>query len=229
MREDLTEVIFVLDRSGSMGTCIDGTIEGFNSFLTKREGMVGEVRVSLYQFDDEYDIEFEHTLIDNTPLLTHDTFVPRGMTALHDAIGKSINRVKDRISNMRDEDSPSRVVFVIITDGGENSSKEFSQETIKSLIEGQTKDDNWVFTYLGANQDAVLTSSSIGIRVDNTANYVSSDCGTSSAFNAVSSGIACCTNLSSLDVQASSFYSGDISDGPSDTVVNSDNSTVING
>lgn len=210
MREDLTEVIFVLDRSGSMGSCRDGTIEGFNSFLSEQEGMAGEVRISLYQFDDEYESVFEHELLENAPLLTHDTFVPRGMTALHDAVGKTITNIKTRISNMREEDRPSRVIFVIVTDGDENSSTEFNQDTVKLLIEEGTK-EGWTFTYIGANQDAVLAASSMGISAGNTANYISSDVGTRSAFNAINNGVIRCTNMG---VQAScqSFYDGDIAE-----------------
>jgi len=214
MREDLTEVIFVLDRSGSMGSCVEGTIEGFNSFLTEKEGMAGEVRVSLYQFDNVHDTLYEYKNIDDAPLLTHETFIPRGATALYDAIGRTINRVKERISNMQEENSPSRVIFVIITDGHENASSEFTNETIKTLIEQQTKDDNWLFTYLGANQDAVLASSDMGISFGNTANYSSNNIGTRAAFDAVNTGIVRCCNMDSK-ITCDSFYDGDIKEGTS--------------
>ena len=209
MRENLTEIIFVLDRSGSMCSCKQGTIDGFNSFLKSKGDMKGEVRVSLYQFDDEYDVVYEGKKMGDAPYLNDDTFVPRNMTALYDAVGKTINNVGQRLSNTAEYNRPARVIFVIITDGHENASKEFKMEKIKEMIDHQTSRYNWVFTYLGANQDAILSASYMGISFRNTANYVSSDVGSVNAWAAVRSGTACYTSLRSSDVQVASFFPED--------------------
>ena len=149
---------FLLDCSGSMETCWDDTIGGFNSFLMDQKATGGTL--TLIQFDHEYNMTCERTKIDEVKPLTRETYKPRGSTALLDAIGRLI---KEWAGN----GSPS---VVILTDGQENSSTKFTKAHIKDLIEQKTK-DGWTFAYLGANQDAFAEAGSIGIAAGSTMNY----------------------------------------------------------
>lgn len=171
-----TEIIVVLDRSGSMSSILTGTIEGFNTFLKEQKNAAGEAFMTLVQFDDQYQIDYKSVNVKHLEGLNTNNFVPRGSTALHDAIGKTINETKT--------DKP--VVFVIITDGLENASREFRAPQIKALIEQKTK-EGWKFVYLGANQDAVLVGESMGIHRGQTMSYGATSVDTVSAFASTAS------------------------------------------
>lgn len=171
-----TEIIVVLDRSGSMSSILTGTIEGFNTFLKEQKNAAGEAFMTLVQFDDQYQIDYKSVNVKHLEGLNTNNFVPRGSTALHDAIGKTINDTKT--------DKP--VVFVIITDGLENASREFRAPQIKALIEAKTK-EGWKFVYLGANQDAVLVGESMGITRGQTMSYSANSIDTISAFASTAS------------------------------------------
>lgn len=173
-----TEVVVVLDRSGSMSSCKTGTLEGFNTFLNEQQNAAGDGFMTLVQFDDQYQVDYQSVNSKLVAPLTDATFVPRGMTALHDAIGKTINGLKT------DRD----VVFVIITDGLENASREFTKEAIKTLIEDKTK-QGWKFIYLGANQDAVLVGSGIGVNAKMSMSYMSDDVHSNVAFSSTASNV----------------------------------------
>jgi len=149
--------IFVLDRSGSMETCRDDTIGGFNSFLREQQTLGGTL--SLIQFDHEYQVTYASKPIGDVEPLTANTFQPRGSTALLDAIGRTIK-----------EATAATPSVVILTDGQENASREYTKAHIKDLIEQKTK-DGWTFAYLGANQDAFEEASSMGIAPGCTMNY----------------------------------------------------------
>ena len=150
--------VFLLDRSGSMESCWDDTIGGFNAFLDEQKATGGTL--TLIQFDHEYQLTFERTKIDEVTPLTRETYRPRGSTALLDAIGRLI----------KDWKASSNPSVVILTDGYENASHKFTKAHIKDLIEQKTK-DGWTFAYLGANQDAFAEASSIGIAPGCTMNY----------------------------------------------------------
>lgn len=150
--------VVILDRSGSMETCRDDTIGGFNAFLREQQAEGGTL--SLIQFDHEYQVVYPATPIGAVQPLTTQTFVPRGGTALLDAIGKTIKDIADG----------TKPTVVILTDGQENSSKEYTKAHIKDLIEQKTK-DGWTFVYLGANQDAFAEAGSLGIAPACTVNY----------------------------------------------------------
>jgi len=156
--ETMVDRVFLLDRSGSMESCWDDTIGGFNSFLTDQKATGGTL--TLIQFDHEYQVTYESTEIEKVASLTRETYKPRGSTALLDAIGQLIKSWKG-------SSNPS---VVILTDGLENASKNFTKAHIKDLIEQKTK-DGWTFAYLGANQDAFAEAGSIGIAAGCTMNY----------------------------------------------------------
>lgn len=181
-----THICMILDRSGSMETCAESTIEGFNSFLAEQKDKPGEATVSLYQFDHEYQTVFENRSIEDAPNLTGSTFQPRGLTALYDAIGTTINNVGKQLAALRDEERPGKVIVVIITDGYENRSQEFTADQINDMIDHQESKYNWEFVFVGANQDAIATAGQLGIHHNNALTYGATQKGTQSAFQAIS-------------------------------------------
>lgn len=175
----------ILDRSTSMHTIKSDIIGGYNAFLeTQRNETIGKCDMSLYQFDTVYESVYEDLNIADVPDLTDKTFVPRGNTALYDAIGKTIDNVGVKLSNLTEENRPEKVLFLIITDGEENSSREFTQQTINERIKHQTEKYNWNFAYIGSNQDAWKTGASIGIA--NNLTYANNTRGVNAMFQSVS-------------------------------------------
>lgn len=185
MKDNLTDINVVLDRSQSMMKIFHPTINGFNEFLGGQKAIDGEAYLTLAQFDHEYQIVHNGVAINEVPELTPLTFQPRGMTALYDAIGKTIITTGQRLEAMKEEDRPSKVIFVILTDGEENSSKEFDVCSIKEMIEHQTNVYNWDFVFIGANQDAVTTATDMGILAKNSMTYVANNAGTTATFSAM--------------------------------------------
>lgn len=171
-----TEIVILLDRSGSMQSIGKATVEGFNTFLNEQKNADGEAFVTLVQFDDRYEMNYESLPVkDATPLILGENFVPRGSTALIDAIGKTI----EDLNTDRD------VVFVIITDGEENASVTYKREAIMKMIETQTE-AGWKFLFLAANQDAIKAGGTIGIKGSNSINYSSTADSTINVFANVS-------------------------------------------
>jgi hypothetical protein len=154
---------FILDRSGSMANMIDDTIGGFNAFIDAQKSLGGTM--SLYLFDNEFDVVYEDMPIEKVQNLTKKTFVPRGSTALHDAVGKVITNVGKQIMT-----GPVDINVIIMTDGHENASKKYTSDHIKDLIEIHTK-LGWNFMYMGANQDSILEAGKMGINSDNTLDF----------------------------------------------------------
>lgn len=174
-KPNFIEIVVVLDRSGSMNAVRSDTIGGFNAFVSdQKSNVVGEIKLSLIQFDDQYEIVYNGKQVKDVPLLTEDTFVPRGMTALLDAVGKSINEVGARLAKTPELERPSLLVFVILTDGQENASKEFKLSQVKEMIKHQTEKYSWQFVFLGADQDT-FQAEQLGVSSNNTYNYKSSD------------------------------------------------------
>ncbi len=160
MKLDFSDVTVVLDRSGSMAACLTDAEGGVNTFIEEQKKHPGECAFSLVEFDTEYNFVHKATPVAE---VGRYTLVPRGSTALLDAVGRAINETGERLAALKEEDRPSLVVFVIVTDGQENASKEFNRAQIKEMIERQQKDYNWQFTFLGANQDAFAEAGSLGI------------------------------------------------------------------
>lgn len=188
--KDKTDITIILDRSGSMESVKSDTIGGFNSFLNTQQKTAGEASLSLVQFDDQYDVVYLDKAIHLADKLTEETFEPRGMTALYDAIGRTINSVGQRLANLREEERPNKVLFVILTDGFENSSKEFSASKIGEMINHQRNVYKWEFMFIGANQDAILSAQEIGIPAAAALTYAANTVGTQEAFGSMAQKVA---------------------------------------
>lgn len=170
--KDSTYIAILLDRSGSMGDIKDDTISGFNCFLREQKAAGDNATLTLVQFDTEStDVVHESKPILEVPDLNHDTFQPRGGTPLLDALGQTIDSTGRALAAIPESKRPNKVVFVVITDGQENSSRHFSKVRIKEMIDHQSSKYDWKFVYLGANQDAFDEAGGVGIAVANAANY----------------------------------------------------------
>jgi hypothetical protein len=168
MRKDLTDITLVVDRSGSMTTIQEDAEGGINAFIEEQKKGAGDAVLTLMQFDDECDFVHRGTPIQDVPAYT---LVPRGMTALLDAVGKAINETGARLAAMAEADRPKLVTFVIVTDGRENSSNEFTKAKVKEMVTHQTDVYKWHFLYLGANQDVFSEAGAMGLTASNAANY----------------------------------------------------------
>lgn len=165
---ETTQIICILDRSGSMSSIMDDSIGGFNQFLNKQRELPDKATLTVALFDNHYDLLYDNVDIKKVKDITKAEWYPRGMTGLYDAIGKTINEAK--ATHAKTGERPSKVLVVIVTDGLENASKEYNVDNIKSLI-GDCEKDDWNFMYLAANQDAFSVGSSFGVSAGNTFNY----------------------------------------------------------
>lgn len=161
---NLTELVCVLDRSGSMHSIIDDAIGGINHLIKEQqESTDGEARMTIVLFDTAFDTVQESTPIKDVPLFTRKTYKPRGSTALLDAVGSTIDSLGERLSRLPEEKRPGKVLFVILTDGHENASHRYSHERVKQMIELQQKEYQWQFIYLSADINAFDHGASFGI------------------------------------------------------------------
>ena len=190
MKNNATELVFILDRSGSMAGLEKDTIGGFNAMLKKQKEVEGECRITTVLFDNQINILHDRLDIQAIGSLTEKDYQVGGSTALLDAIGSTINKIGNVQKHSAYEHRASKVLFVIITDGEENSSREFSSQRIKKMIEHQMKKYNWEFIFLGANIDAVETSKMYGIRPDRTQNYHADAKGVNLNFDVMSKTVA---------------------------------------
>jgi len=181
---DFTELVFILDRSGSMSGLESDTIGGFNAMLAKQKEGGASVLVSTVLFNHESKVIHDRCDIREIPLLTEKDYEPAGTTALLDAVGDAIKHIKLVHRYIRPEDVPARTMFVITTDGMENSSRRFSGNEVRALIEEQKK-VGWEFIFLGANIDAVETACELGISADRAANFIADGVGISQNFAVV--------------------------------------------
>lgn len=184
MNNQVTEIIFLLDRSGSMSGLEDDTIGGFNGFVRKQSQLEGETLVTAVLFDDQYEVLWNGTDAKHLKLTDKDYYV-RGSTALLDAVGKTILNVGYRLSNTAEDRKPSKVIFVITTDGMENASREFTYEKVKELIKHQREKYSWEFIFMGANIDAAKEADSLGISEDNAYNFEASEKGVERMYNTI--------------------------------------------
>jgi len=171
MNTNLTELVFILDRSGSMGGLESDTIGGFNSMLSKQQAESGECRISTILFDNQYEVLHDRIDIKAVRQITDKEYFVRGNTALLDALGRTINKISGVQKSTAEEFRAGKVLFVITTDGLENASREFSYDMIKSLIERQKNDYGWEFIFLGANIDAVDVAGRFGVAGNRAQNF----------------------------------------------------------
>lgn len=187
MNNNLTELIFVLDRSGSMEHLTEETIGGFNSLIKKqKDDTAGDVYVTTVLFDDRYEILHDHLDIRDIPRLTGKEYYARGCTALLDAVGRTIDNIGERLSAADESDRPGKILFVITTDGYENASRDYTKKKVKEMITLQQETYNWKFLFLGADIDAVGEADSIGIRSAGACMPTATSAGVASSFQAVS-------------------------------------------
>ena len=216
---ELTEIVCVLDRSGSMSGIIDDMIGGFNTFIEDQKKEIGDCNLTVALFDDRYELLYDNVDIKKVKPITRAEWSPRGSTALYDAIGKTINDVETRY--VKTDKRPDKVLVCIVTDGEENFSKEYNLEAVKKLI-GQKEKDKWSFLYLAANQDAFSVGGGFGISRGNTINFAASSQG--SVF--VNSTLSKATSYV-RGVSADMLYSADLE--MSDNIINNSiNGTDVN-
>jgi len=171
-----TLIVCILDRSGSMGSIIDDAIGGFNEFLQNQKKLDGEATMTVALFDDRYDLLYNNVDLQKVKKITRAEWSPRGTTALYDAIGKTINTVDGDIKGLKKSKRPDKIMVVIATDGYENASREYNSKDIQKLIKKKEKDD-WIFTYIGADQDAFDVGTSFGVKGGNTLSYTNTSHG----------------------------------------------------
>ena len=171
MRRGLTELVFILDRSGSMSGLESDTIGGYNAMLEKQKKETGQAYVSTVLFDDRQDVIHDRVTLEQVNPMTEKEYFVRGCTALLDAVGGAIHHIGTVHKYARDEDRPEKTVFVVITDGMENSSRFYTYDKVRSMIEGQKEQFGWEFLFLGANMDAVKVAGRFGIRADRAVEY----------------------------------------------------------
>lgn len=190
MKNSFVEIVFILDRSGSMHGLEQDTIGGFNRVISEQKEKEERALLTTVLFDNEYEVIHERLDIKEIKNLTEKEYFVRGTTALLDAVGKSIENVLKIHKNLKSEDKPEKVLFVITTDGYENSSKEYSYAKVKQLITHQQEYYNWDFIFLGANIDAAKEAERFGLRKEYASNYHADSKGTSVSFHSINEAIS---------------------------------------
>ena len=185
----MTELVFILDRSGSMSGLEKDTIGGFNSMLEKQRKEPGDAVVSTVLFDNEIEVIHDRVAIADVPNLTDEEYYVRGCTALLDAVGGAIHHIGNVHKYARREDVPEKTLFIITTDGLENASRRYTYDKVKAMIEHQREKYGWEFLFLGANIDAAREAARFGIRADRAANYHADHIGTEVIYEAVSEAV----------------------------------------
>jgi uncharacterized protein YegL len=186
METNISELVFILDKSGSMSGLESDTIGGYNAMLKKQQEQLGEAVVTTVLFDDKYELLHDRINIKGIRPITEKEYFVDGCTALLDAIGKTIHKIGNAQRHTGEEQRADKVMFVITTDGMENASKEYTYEKIKAMVERQKEKYGWEFIFLGANIDAIATAASFGISADRAANYNADGEGTKLNYDAVS-------------------------------------------
>lgn len=191
MKKGLTELVFILDRSGSMSGLESDTIGGYNTLLQKQKKEPGEAVITTVLFDDKYELLHDRINLRGIEPITDKEYFVRGSTALLDAVGKTINKIGNVQKNTIEDERAEHVMFVITTDGMENASREFSYEKVRQMIEHQKNKYDWEFIFLGANIDAIAAAERFGISKDRAANYNADSEGTLLNYEVISQTVSC--------------------------------------
>ena len=190
MKKNLTEIVFILDRSGSMNGLEKDTVGGYNSMLEKQRKAEGEAIVSTVLFDDFVEVLHDRVSLNEMKGITEKEYYVRGCTALLDAIGVTIQHIKTQQKHMKEDERPAKTLFIIITDGMENSSHKYTYGVVKEMIGYQKECFGWEFLFLGANIDAIAEAGRFGIGADRAVNYKCDSKGTEVNFSALSMAIS---------------------------------------
>ena len=185
MRNDLTELVFILDRSGSMHGLEKDTIGGFNSVLERNKALPGDANITTILFDHRYTILHDRQPIRSVAPITERDYSPAGMTALLDAVGQAIRKIDNVMAHTAEDYRAGKVQFVIITDGLENASKEYSAQRVKQMIRDRQDKDGWDFLFLGANMDAIAVAEDMGIQADRAVTAMADAPGVSLQYDAI--------------------------------------------
>ena len=189
MGKGYTEIVYILDRSGSMEGLEDDTIGGFNSMMEKQKKTAEQALISTILFDNECEVLHDRVPIDKVGKMTDNEYFVRGSTALLDAVGGAIKHIGNVHKYAREEDRPEKTIFVITTDGMENASRNYSYREVQRLVKQQQKKYGWEFIFVGANIDAYAEAQKFGIRRDRAVNYVCDERGTANVYNGVSKAV----------------------------------------
>lgn len=190
MRKNLTEIVFILDRSGSMSGLEEDIIGGYNSLIRKQQDEEGEAFISTVLFDDRTEVLHDRVPIEKIKPMTEKEYYVRGCTALLDAVGGAIHHIGNVHKYAREEDRPEKTLFIITTDGMENSSRRYSFDQVKKMVERQKEKYGWEFLFLGANIDAIDVAGRFGIKADRAVNYECDSRGTEVNYRALSKAVS---------------------------------------
>ena len=189
---NLTELVFILDKSGSMSGLESDTIGGFNSFIKKQKQAEGDCFVSTVLFSDKSKVLHDRVSLDKIEPLGEKDYIPMGCTALYDALGNAIKHIANIHKYARKSDAPQKTIFVVITDGYENASRVFTHAHLKALIEKEKEEYGWEFLFIGANIDAEATAVNIGISRERAVNYCADSVGTGVVFESLAAPVMAC-------------------------------------
>ncbi len=209
MKNDWTELVFILDRSGSMAGLESDTIGGFNSMIEKQKQSEGSARVSVILFDDISEVIYNRVKLKKVKPMTKEQYEVCGCTALLDAVGGAIRFVQDGQRTMRKKNRPSKTLFVITTDGLENASRNYSYDTVRRMIEGSKEQDGWEFLFLGANMDAVGEAAKFGIPASRAVNYENDAVGMNLNYEVLSQAVSAVRAASDTSQMDAVFQSGE--------------------
>ncbi|MCR4850514.1 MAG: VWA domain-containing protein [Lachnospiraceae bacterium] len=199
MNKNLTEIVYILDRSGSMGGLEADTIGGFNAMMEKQKKTGEEALVSTILFDDHSEVLHDRIPFDKVEKMTDEQYYVRGCTALLDAIGGAIHHIGNIHKYAREEDRPAKTIFVITTDGMENASRQYSYDKIKKMVKKQQNKYGWEFIFIGANIDSFAEAQRLGVKKSRAVNYVHDGMGTSKVYAGVSAAVCSVMKCSCAD------------------------------
>ncbi len=210
MRKGLTEVVFILDRSGSMGGLEADTIGGYNSMIAKQKKEEGEALISTVLFDDKVEVLYDRVPLNKVENITDKQYYVRGCTALLDAVGGAIHHIGNVHKYAREEDVPEKTIFIITTDGMENASREYGYDKVRKMVERQKEKYNWEFIFLGANIDAVEVANRFGVDKNRAVRYECDSAGTALNFQVMNKIVTCARSARSADAMESALDSADM-------------------
>ena len=203
MKKGLTEIVFIIDRSGSMSGLEADTIGGFNGLLEKQKKEDGKAWVSVLLFDDRTEVLYDRMDIEKVEPMNDSQYYVRGCTALLDAVGGAIHHIKNVHKYAREEDVPEKTLFIITTDGMENASTKYSYDRVRQMVEYERKEHHWEFLFLGANIDAVQVAGRFGIKANRAVNYENDSAGTKLNYEVMSKAVSCARmSVSAEDMEA---------------------------